>query len=200
MRSMRRCTRCVRAAPPSVERDDVVRSIADRLNLEGVLAADLQATGSSQAQITVKAPQRLRRTPWEHDARLLLGFCLLLPDAAPAVLADLDMAHFDGASLGDAARYVRRQAEGESTPEEAHEWAPLIAELDALAAREQPSLRAMEELAWKLRLHALEAELKKLGQNAEMPLSQQTQLQELQKLRLSYLESLESVRAQAPDQ
>jgi hypothetical protein len=31
-------------------------------------------------------------------------------------------------------------------------------------------------------------------------LSQQTQLQQLQRLRLSYLERLESVRAQAPDQ
>jgi DNA primase len=190
----------LRAAPASVERDDAVRTVTDRLGLQPDLARDLVAADGPARAAQNGAPQRIRRTPWEHDARLFLGLCLAMPEAGAVALADLDMAHFDGASLGDAARYVRRQAEGESSPEEAHKWAPLIAELDALAAREQPSLRALEELSWKLRLHALESELKKLGQNAEMPLSQQTQLQELQKLRLSYLERLETVRAQAPDQ
>ena len=75
-----------------------------------------------------------------------------------------------------------------------------MAELGALAAREQASQRVLEELSWKLRLYALEAELKELAENADMALSQQAQLQELQRLRLSYRERLESVRAQAPDQ
>jgi hypothetical protein len=48
-------------------------------------------------------------------------------------------------------------------------------------------------------LHSTAAELKKLGGSADLGIRQQEQLQELQQLRLSILERLEEVRAQAPD-
>ena len=112
----------------------------------------------------------------------------------------VDVADFSDASLREAAAQIRRTAAGHGTPEEAHSWAPLFAELSALAAREQPSPRILEELMWKLKLHSVEDELKKLRDSADLGLSQQAQLQELQRLRLSYLERLEAVRAQAPDE
>jgi hypothetical protein len=56
-----------------------------------------------------------------------------------------------------------------------------------------------EELFWKLKLHSVEDSLKKLRDSADWGMSQQAQLQELQRLRLSYLERLDAVRAQAPD-
>ncbi len=185
------------AAPASVERDDVARVVTDRLSLEPDLARALTATNGP---VTATTNKRIRRLPWENDARLFLGMCLALPDQAGAALDELDVAHWGDTSLGEVATYIRRDVAGRSTPEEAHRWAPLIAELGALAAREQASPRVLEELSWKLRLHAVEAELKELGENADMALSQQAQLQELQRLRLSYRERLESVRAQAPDQ
>jgi hypothetical protein len=185
------------AAPASVERDDVVRVVTDRLGLQPDLARALTATDGPAAASTNR---RIRRLPWENDARLFLGMCLALPEQAGAALDELDVAHWGDTSLGEVATYIRRDVAGQSTPEEAHRWAPLTAELGALAAREQASPRVLEELSWKLRLHAVEAELKELAENADMALSQQAQLQELQRLRLSYRERLESVRAQAPDQ
>ena len=78
-------------------------------------------------------------------------------------------------------------------------WAPRMAELNAVAAREAPSESALEELYWKLHLHRTEDELKTLGQNADLELSQQQELQRLEELRLRLLATLESVRAHAPD-
>ena len=187
------------AAPATVERDDAVRTVTDRLGLQPDLARALTATPAAGPSAPA-ASTRIRRTPWENDARLFLGMCLALPESAGAALGDLDVADWGDTSLGEVAAYIRRDVAGQTTPEEAHRWAPLMAELGALAAREQASQRVLEELSWKLRLYALEAELKELAENADMALSQQAQLQELQRLRLSYRERLESVRAQAPDQ
>ena len=50
----------------------------------------------------------------------------------------------------------------------------------------------LEELFWKLRLRRTEDELKTVQQNADLSLSQQQRLQELQELRLSILETLRS--------
>jgi hypothetical protein len=47
-------------------------------------------------------------------------------------------------------------------------------------------------LFWKLRLRRTEDELKTVQQNADLSLSQQQRLQELQELRLSILETLRS--------
>jgi DNA primase len=185
------------AAPASVERAEQVRVVTDRLALPADLAAAL----------TVRAPAALgtvrrnvRRSAREQDERLFVGMCFALGPQADTFLAELDMADFSKTSLWEAATYARRDAAGDASLEEAHSWAPLKAELDALAAREGPSLRVLEELFWKLKLHSVEATLKTLRESAELGISQQAQLQELQRLRLSYLESLEAARAQAPDQ
>ena len=71
-------------------------------------------------------------------------------------------------------------------------WEPIIAELTALASQEATSEAVFEELFWKLRLRRTEDELKTLQQNADLSLSQQQRLQELQELRLTILETIRS--------
>jgi hypothetical protein len=68
----------------------------------------------------------------------------------------------------------------------------MIAELMAVASQEATSEAVLEELFWKLRLRRTEDELKTVQQNADLSLSQQQRLQELQELRLSILETLRS--------
>ena len=72
----------------------------------------------------------------------------------------------------------------------------MIAELTALAASEGNSEAALEELFWKLRLQRTQDELKALQENADLSLSEQERLQELQALRLSILERIRSQASQ----
>ena len=87
---------------------------------------------------------------------------------------------------------IRRRLAGDLAPGEETTWAPLIAELSALASQEATSEAVLEELFWKLRLRRTEDELKALQENADLSLSQQQRLQELQELRLTILETIRS--------
>ena len=76
------CGRCWRAAPPSVERDELVRTVADRLELSDDLTARL--TTGSAAGCAATDPRRcrgVRMSPRERDERLFLGLCLRVPEA-----------------------------------------------------------------------------------------------------------------------
>jgi hypothetical protein len=124
---------------------------------------------------------------------------LALPDRGRELLAELDVAYFPDEPLREAAGHMRRLLAGEGDIEDAERWAPFMAELNAMAAREAPSESALEELYWKLHLYRIEDELKTLRQNADLELSRQQELQRLEELRLRLLATLESVRAHAPD-
>jgi Ser/Thr protein kinase RdoA (MazF antagonist) len=124
---------------------------------------------------------------------------LALPDRGRELLSELDVAYFSDEPLREAAGHMRRLLAGEGETEDAERWAPLMAELNAVAAREVPSESALEELYWKLHLYRTEDELKTLRQNADLKISQQQELQRLEELRLTLLATLESVRAHAPD-
>ena len=178
-----------------------MRVVADRLRLTDDLAARLTAarapTGSVDA--APAPPARLPRSPWERDGRLFLGMALALPERGRELLAELDVAYFPDEPLREAAGHTRRLLAGEGDIEDAERWAPFMAELNAVAAREAPSESALEELYWKLHLYRTEDELKTLRQNADLELSRQQELQRLEELRLRLLATLESVRAHAPD-
>jgi DNA primase len=188
-------------AAPSVERDEQVRVVADRLRLTDDLAARLTAARAPAPARTTPAapPTRLPRSPWERDGRLFLGMALALPERGRELLAELDVAYFPDEPLREAAGHTRRLLAGEGEREDAERWAPFMAELNAMAAREAPSESALEELYWKLHLYRTEDELKTLRQNADLELSRQQELQGLEELRLRLLATLESVRAHAPD-
>ena len=196
-RTYRAVQELLAAAPGGVERSEQVQVVTDRLGLTDDLAAAL--TVPAAARVADGTGRRVRRSAREMDERLFVGMCIALGAQADTFLTDLDVADFSQASLWEAATHARREAAGDATPEEAHTWAPLKAELNALATREGPSTRILEELYWKIRLHSVAAELKKLGGSADLGLRQQQRLQELQQLRLSFLERLEDVRAQAPE-
>jgi DNA primase len=187
-------------AAPSVERDEQVRVVADRLRLTDDLAARLTAARSAgPVEAVPAAPARLPRSPWERDGRLFLGMALALPERGGELLGELDVAYFPDEPLREAAGHMRRLLAGEGDIEDAERWAPFMAELNAVAAREAPSESALEELFWKLHLYQTEDELKTLRQNADLELSRQQELQRLEELRLRLLATLESVRAHAPD-
>ena len=194
-----RAAAVIAAAPPSVERDEQVRVVADRLRLTDDLAARLTAGRPQRAAAAPEQPAKLRRSPRERDERLFLGMALALPDRGRELLSELDVAYFSDEPLREAAGHMRRILSGEGETEDAERWAPLMAELNAVAAREVPSDSALEELFWKLHLYQTEDELKTLRRNADLDLSQQQELQRLEELRLRLLATLESVRAHAPD-
>ncbi|HYX83435.1 MAG TPA: DNA primase [Gaiellales bacterium] len=185
------------SARPSIERDEQVRLVADRLDLTDDLAARLQAPGR-RAERDTPARARIRSSPRERDERLFLGMCLVLPDRGRELLSELDVAYFDDTHQREVARHVRRLLDRGGN-EESDRWSPLVAELVALASHEAASEPALEELYWKLHLYRTDDGLKSLRQNADLDLSQQQELQRLEELRLRLLTTLESVRAQAPD-
>jgi DNA primase len=180
-------------AAPSVERDDLISLVADRLELSDDLTARL-TSGPARVNGGGPAPaQRVRLSPRERDERLFLGLCLAFPEPGLDLLCSLDVAHFPEPSRWEAATVVRRRLSGDLSAEEEPRWAPMIAELTALASQEATSQTVLQELYWKLRLRQTEDELKTLQQNADLSLSQQQRLQELQELRLTILETVRSL-------
>ena len=181
------------AAGPSVERDELVRASADRLQLTDDLVAGLTSRAPLQAAVLRR---RGRVTPRERDEQLFLGLCIEFPDAGMDLIDSLDVAHFTDASRWEAAMHIRRRARSETSVQEAEEWAPVIAELTALAAKEGNSEAVLRELFWKLRLQRTQDELKALQENADLSLSEEDQLRDLQSLRLSILERIRSQASQ----
>jgi DNA primase len=195
----RRAAAVLGSAPPSVERDEQVRLVAGRLELTPDLEVGLTRRKRDGEQRVSAAPQRVRRSPRERDERLFLAMCLALPERGRILLGDLEHVHFSDASHWEAAAHIRRMLAGEDISEASARWAPLIGELNALAAREAASEWALEELYWKLHLYRAEDGLKAMRENADLNLSRQRELQGLEELRLSVLARLDAIRAQAPD-
>jgi DNA primase len=195
----RRAATVLGAAPPSVERDEQVRLVSGRLGLTPDLEAGLARRQAEGQRASAPPPQRVRRSPRERDERLFLAMCLAIPDRGGVLLGDLEHVHFSDASHWEAATHIRRMLAGEDISEASARWAPLIGELNALAAREAASEWALEELYWKLHLYRAEDGLKAMRENADLNLSRQRELQGLEELRLSVLARLDAIRAQAPD-
>jgi DNA primase len=183
------------ASPPSVERDELVRLTADSLELSDDLTARL-TDAPRNARRRESTPPKTRISPRQRDERLFLGLCLAYPDRGRNLLDSLDVAHFPESSRWEAAMAVRRHLAGEVAPEEDQQWAHLIAELTAFASREATSEVVLEELFLRLQLRQIEDELKAAQENADLSLSQQQRLQELQELRLSTIETMRSLSQQ----
>jgi DNA primase len=181
------------AAEPSVEREELVRLAADRLELSDELTARLVDRQPSSAGNGSAPAPRVGMSARERDERLFLGLCMAFPERGADLLCSLDVAHFADPARWEAATVVRRRLAGELAPEEERAWAPMIAELTALASQEATSQRVLEELYWKLSLRRVEDELKGLQQNADLSLSQQQRLQEMQERRLTILETIRSL-------
>jgi DNA primase len=193
-RAYERVRAILAAAPASLEREEQVRLVADRLSLTDDLTAAL--TGRHDArEAAPRVARRARLSPRARDERLFLGMCLALPEAGLARLGELDVEHFSETPHREAAAHIRRRLGGEATSQEGHDWASTVAELKASAAQAGISEGALQELFLKLHLRRVEDGLKNLGSPADFNMSQERERTRLQQLRLSILEA---IRAQAP--
>jgi DNA primase len=125
----------------SPERQDALRLVADRLDLPPETQAGLAPSGRAAATGTVSAKVLEAGERLERDA---LAGCLAHPEVV-ALLAELSPEHFQS----DVNRALQAQLVAPGEP--AAELVPLLAELDARAAREEIDEQTTKELLLRLR-------------------------------------------------
>ncbi len=160
----------------SASRDDLVRRVAERLDLEPamvmgrVVAAQPLSGGdagvAAGADATAAPPRRsVELTSRERRERALLAMCIALPEEGREYLARLGEAHLS--PLGArAAAWLRDHPEDPASnlPREDAELAGLLAELVITAHDEPASAEAMELNYLLLEQRRLEAEITAAGQ------------------------------------
>ncbi len=165
----------------SASRDDLVRQVAERLDLEPamvmgrVVAAQPLSGGADQpprpsrgAAPTVRKPAEL--TSRERRERALLAMCIALPEEGKEYLARLGDGHLSPSGARILA-WLREHPEDPASdlPREDAELAGLLAELVILAHDEPASPEAMELNYLLLEQRRLEGEIARAGEagNAE---------------------------------
>jgi DNA primase len=133
----------------SPERQDALRLVADRLDLPPETQAGLAPTGARSATGTVSEKVLEAGSRLERD---VLAGCVAHPDLLPT-LAELTPEYFDDE------RNRRLRAHLVDCEELAPELVPLLAELDALAAREAITETTAKELVLRLRERYLRRQL-----------------------------------------
>ena len=125
----------------SPERQDALRLVADRLDLPPETQAGLAPSGASASTGTVSAKVLEAGERLERDA---LAGCMAHPEVVP-LLAELSPDHFDSELHRGVQAHLVKPAEPPS------ELVPLLAELDARAAREEIDEQTTKELLLRLR-------------------------------------------------
>ncbi len=125
----------------SPERQDAMRLVADRLDLPPETQAGLAPSRASASTGTVSAKVLEAGERLERDA---LAGCMAHPEVVP-LLAELSPDHFDSELHRGAQAHLVKPAEPPS------ELVPLLAELDARAAREEIDEQTTKELLLRLR-------------------------------------------------
>ena len=160
----------------SASRDDLVRRVAERLDLEPamvmgrVVAAQPLSGGVDEApQATRRAAPAVRKsaelTSRERRERALLAMCIALPQEGAEYLARLGEEHLSPGGAR-ALAWLREHPEDPASnlPHDDSELAGLIAELVILAHDEPASPEAMELNYLLLEQRRLEAEIAKAGE------------------------------------
>ncbi len=163
----------------TASRDDLVRQVAERLDLEPamvmgrVVAARPASGGPEQSQAPVRgAPAAPRRaaelTSRERRERALLAMCIALPEEGREYLSRLTDAHLSPTGLR-AATWLREHPEDPASdlPREDGELAGLISELVMIAHDEPASHDAMELNYLLLEQRRLEAEIAAAGERGD---------------------------------
>jgi DNA primase len=166
----------------TASRDDLVRRVAERLDLEpalvmGRLTAARPASGgettaaAGQARRGVApAPKRggTELTSRERRERALLAMCIALPDEGREYLARLEEAHLSASGVR-AAAWLREhpQDPASNLPHDDDQLAGLIAELVILAHDEPASPEAMELNYLLLEQRRLEDEIAAAGERED---------------------------------
>jgi hypothetical protein len=141
----------------SPERQDALRLAADRLDLPAELQAGFAPSSTAAATGSVSAKVLGAGDRLERDA---LAGCLAHPSLVP-MLGELTPEHFDS----EAHRALRQHIVERGEP--AAELVPLLAELDAVAAREALDERVTEELLLRLRERWLRREIARSNDDFE---------------------------------
>jgi DNA primase len=169
----------------SIARDELIRQVADRLDLEPALVmgrvtaatpasggAELDLSpvrGRSSASAEVTTPRRpLDLTSRERRERALLAMCIALPAEGRTYLERLEDAHLS--ATGASAVAWLRENPGDpasNLPHEDSELAGLIAELVMLSREEPASPEAMELNFLLLEQRRLEDELAAAGKRGD---------------------------------
>ncbi len=159
----------------SASRDDLVRQVAERLDLEPAMvmgrlvAARPASGGSGTPPAAAAAPLQPRRnaelTSRERRERALLAMCIALPDEGKEYLARLTDAHLSPMGRR-AAAWLREHPQDPATslPHDDGELAGLITELVMLAHDEPASHDSMELNYLLLEQRRIEAEIAAAGE------------------------------------
>jgi DNA primase len=157
--------------PASVLREELLRLVADRMDLREELVAGLlglAGTGPGRPGARVAAPQaapageRSVLSRREDQERTFLAFCLANPEAGRAALAELDLeAELTSPEARRAAVVLRDHPDdpGAGVPEDDAPLAALVRELAVRAGRLPRSAAAFEVERLQLRLGRLEREV-----------------------------------------
>ena len=161
--------------PASVLREELLRLVADRMDLREELVAGLLGAGRAGSQAAVARPgpgaeggtspgngARAVLAQREDRERTFLAFCLANPEAGRAALAELDVeADLTSPEVRRAAVVLRDHPEdpGAGVAEDDAALAALVRELAVRAGRLPRSAGAFEEQRLRLRLSRLEREI-----------------------------------------
>lgn len=160
----------------SASRDDLVRRVAERLDLEPamvmgrVVVAQPLSGGSTEPEPSNRGPAPASRraaelTSRERRERALLAMCIALPEDGKEYLARLTDAHLSGFGAR-AAAWLRDHLQDPASdlPREDAELAGLITELVITAHDEPASTEAMELNYLLLEQRRIEAEIAAAGE------------------------------------
>jgi hypothetical protein len=163
----------------SASRDDLVRRVAERLDLEpamvmGRVVAATPTSGGPETSgpPTGEMPEPPRRaaelTSRERRERALLAMCIALPEEGREYLGKLTDAHLSPTGLR-AAAWLREHPEDPASdlPRGDGELSGLIAELVMLAREEPASQEAMELNYLLLEQRRLEGEIAVAGERGD---------------------------------
>ncbi len=163
----------------SASRDDLVRRVAERLDLEpamvmGRVVAAEPASGGEQTQRSETRPSQaapprraVELTSRERRERALLAMCVALPEEGREYLGRLTDAHLSATGLRAATWLRENPGDPASNLPHDGEMAGLISEL-VMLSRDQPASREAMELNWLLlEQRRLEDEIAAAGERGD---------------------------------
>jgi DNA primase len=164
----------------SASRDDLVRRVAERLDLEPALVmgrvvastpasgGEAQASTAGRGEQAPKPRQAAELTSRERRERALLAMCIALPGEGQEYLARLTDAHLSPTGLR-AAAWLREHPEDPASnlPHDDAELSGLITELVMIAREEPASHESMELNYLLLEQRRLEGEIAAAGERGD---------------------------------
>ena len=174
--------------PPSVLREELLRMVADRIDVPAPLVEDLLRRGPSGAPAPAparpspapeRAPEPPRRatdlasvvSPTEKIERQFLSFCIELPSAGRPALARVDPdEHFTDPVLARVARHLREHLETptEHLPEDDHEMADLVRQIVVAAGMSDASPAKIDAQRLQLELGRIDRRLRRMRSEGEV--------------------------------